>query len=72
MSDSTLQGSCLCGAVAYQIDGRTICAFGEACSWPTQSFLNKFPEEFKKHTKRGNTGKPLNAEAEIAAASIQS
>jgi NADH-quinone oxidoreductase subunit F len=25
-------------SVANQIDGRTICAFGEACSWPTQSF----------------------------------
>jgi NADH-quinone oxidoreductase subunit F len=26
--------------------GRTICAFGEACSWPVQSFVAKFPEEF--------------------------
>ena len=26
--------------------GRTICAFGEACSWPVQSFVNKFKEEF--------------------------
>ena len=32
--------------VADNIAGRTICAFGEACSWPTQSFLQKFPEEF--------------------------
>ncbi len=32
--------------VADNIAGRTICAFGEACSWPTQSFLTKFPEEF--------------------------
>jgi hypothetical protein len=32
--------------VADNIAGKTICAFGEACSWPTQSFLAKFPEEF--------------------------
>src|SRR5690606_5204529 len=32
-------------SVADQIAGRTICAFGEACSWPTQSFVLKFREE---------------------------
>ncbi len=32
--------------VADNIAGRTICAFGEACSWPTQSFVAKFKEEF--------------------------
>ena len=32
--------------IADNIAGRTVCAFGEACSWPTQSFLAKFPEEF--------------------------
>jgi NADH-quinone oxidoreductase subunit F len=26
--------------------GRTICAFGEACSWPVQSFVGKFRDEF--------------------------
>jgi NADH-quinone oxidoreductase subunit F len=45
--------------------GRTICAFGEACSWPVQSFVAKFKDEFvakgvadeakraKKNTKPG-------------------
>ena len=32
--------------VADNIAGRTICAFGEACAWPTQSFVAKFSEEF--------------------------
>lgn len=33
--------------IADQIPGgRTICAFGEACSWPVQSFVGKFKEEF--------------------------
>ncbi|HKB57770.1 MAG TPA: NADH-quinone oxidoreductase subunit NuoF [Lacunisphaera sp.] len=34
-------------SVADQIAGRTICAFGEACAWPTQSFVAKFGDEFK-------------------------
>jgi len=54
-------------SVADNIEGKTICAFGEACSWPTQSFLNKFGDEFKKATKRSNVKKPTNPEAEIAA-----
>jgi NADH-quinone oxidoreductase subunit F len=32
--------------------GRTICAFGEACSWPTQSFVAKFGDEFRNYTER--------------------
>ena len=32
--------------VADNIAGRTICAFGEACAWPTQSFVDKFRDEF--------------------------
>jgi len=36
-------------SVADQIAGRTICAFGEACSWPTQSFVLKFGDEFKSY-----------------------
>ena len=41
-------GALLLG-VADQIAGRTICAFGEACSWPTQSFLAKFGDEFRAY-----------------------
>src|SRR5436190_14579375 len=38
--------------IGDNIAGRTICAFGEACAWPTQSFVAKFPEEFEaKATK---------------------
>jgi len=33
-------------SIGDNIAGRTICAFGEACAWPTQSFVQKFPEEF--------------------------
>lgn len=33
-------------SIGDNIAGKTICAFGEACSWPTQSFVAKFREEF--------------------------
>ena len=33
--------------IATNIQGRTICAFGEACSWPVLSFVNKFKDEFE-------------------------
>lgn len=33
-------------SVADNIAGKTICAFGEACAWPTQSFVDKFKDEF--------------------------
>jgi NADH-quinone oxidoreductase subunit F len=33
--------------IADHIAGRTVCAFGEACAWPTQSFVGKFREEFE-------------------------
>ncbi|HTI68571.1 MAG TPA: NADH-ubiquinone oxidoreductase-F iron-sulfur binding region domain-containing protein, partial [Candidatus Limnocylindria bacterium] len=33
--------------IAQNIQGRTICAFGEACAWPTLSFVKKFKDEFE-------------------------
>jgi len=38
--------------VGDNIAGRTICAFGEACAWPTQSFVEKFSEEFAARAKK--------------------
>jgi NADH-quinone oxidoreductase subunit F len=38
--------------IGDNIAGRTICAFGEACAWPTQSFVEKFPEEFARHSRK--------------------
>jgi NADH-quinone oxidoreductase subunit F len=38
--------------VADNIAGKTICAFGEACSWPTQSFLAKFQDEFQARSTK--------------------
>jgi NADH-quinone oxidoreductase subunit F len=39
--------------VADNIAGRTICAFGEAASWPVQSFVDKFRPEFEERAKKG-------------------
>src|SRR5271156_3588006 len=46
--------------VADNIAGKTICAFGEACAWPVQSFVTKFKDEFEAHaigTSSGRNGK---------------
>lgn len=44
----------LLGNVADNIAGRTICAFGEAASWPVQSFVAKFREDFEAACARGD------------------
>lgn len=36
-------------SAAGQIEGHTICAFGDAAAWPVQSFLKHFREEFEYH-----------------------
>src|SRR5213596_1189725 len=38
--------------IGDNIAGRTICAFGEACAWPTQSFVQKFREEFAARAQK--------------------
>jgi NADH-quinone oxidoreductase subunit F len=38
--------------IGDNIAGRTICAFGEACAWPTQSFVEKFPDEFAARARK--------------------
>ena len=53
--------------------GRTICAFGEACAWPVQSFVGKFKDEFiakAASTEQRNTdstvGSGPNPQMELA------
>ena len=58
--------------VAVQIDGRTICAFGEASAWPTQSFVRKFRDELKADCKADLAGQIVNSEGKVAAASMAS
>lgn len=49
-------------SVANNIAGKTICAFGEACAWPTQSFLAKFREEFLSYGKKQLPDRPISPE----------
>ena len=56
--------------VARNIDGRTICAFGEAASWPTESFVEKFRDELVADTDPELEDDFLNAEALTAAANL--
>lgn len=39
--------------VAKNIEGRTICVFGEAISWPVGGMLKHFFDEFKYHVEHG-------------------
>ncbi len=39
--------------VANQIEGHTICAFGDAAAWPVQSFLRHFRHEFAYMVEHG-------------------
>jgi NADH-quinone oxidoreductase subunit F len=39
--------------VAKGIEGRTICAFGEAAAWPVAGMLKHFYDEFKYHVEHG-------------------
>jgi len=38
-------------SIANQIEGRTVCAFGEAAAWPVQSFIKKFKDDFEDYAK---------------------
>lgn len=38
-------------AVAANIEGRTICALGDAAAWPVRSFIKHFRAEFEAHVK---------------------
>jgi NADH-quinone oxidoreductase subunit F len=48
-------------SIADQIAGRTICAFGEAASWPVQSFIAKFQDEFLEKARSQARGEHRRA-----------
>lgn len=48
-------------SIADQIAGRTICAFGEAASWPVQSFIAKFKDEFVEKARAQARGEDKRA-----------
>jgi NADH-quinone oxidoreductase subunit F len=42
-------------SAAGQIEGHTICAFGEAAAWPVQGFLREFWNEFEYYVEHGHS-----------------
>ena len=42
-------------SAAGQIEGHTICAFGEAAAWPVQGFLRQFRNEFEYYVEHGHS-----------------
>jgi len=40
--------------IAYQIDGKTVCAFGEASAWPVEGMIDKFRDELVGETSEDN------------------
>lgn len=47
-------------SVASNIEGRTVCALGDAAAWPVKGFITKFREEFEKYVKPEVTYIPRN------------
>ena len=47
--------------VANRIEGRTICALGDAAAWPVQSFLKHYRHEFEAKIQDGNAQQTANA-----------
>ena len=52
-------------AAAGQIEGHTICAFGEAAAWPVQGFLRHYWNEFEYFIVHGRS--MVEASVEVAA-----
>ena len=42
-------------SAAGQIEGHTICAFGEAAAWPVQGFLRHYWDEFEYYVEHGRS-----------------
>jgi NADH-quinone oxidoreductase subunit F len=51
---------------AGQIEGHTICAFGDAAAWPVQSFLKHFRHEFEYHIEHKHCMAGTGARGEAA------
>jgi NADH-quinone oxidoreductase subunit F len=55
-------------SAAGQIEGKTICAFGEAAAWPVQGFIRHYRNEFEYHVTHKRCMVGAGASSEGAAA----
>ena len=54
-------------SIAGDMEGKTICVFADAASWPVQSYIAKFRDEFEAHIRNGRkpgAGRLQHAQAE--------
>lgn len=58
--EGTIRDLDLLVSVASNIEGRTICALGDAAAWPVKGFINKFRDEFERKVKSEITMIPKN------------
>jgi NADH-quinone oxidoreductase subunit F len=63
--DATMDDVNMLKQAAGQIEGHTICAFGEAAAWPVQGFLRHYWHEFEYYIthKRSIVDAPLEVAA---------
>lgn len=47
--DGRIEDAQLLLDICDNIEGKSFCALGDAASWPIQSAIKKFPEDFKRH-----------------------
>ena len=52
---ATLDDLAMLKNAAGQIEGHTICAFGEAAAWPVQGFLRHYWDEFEYYIRNGRS-----------------
>ncbi len=58
--EATLKDLDLLVSVADNIEGRTVCALGDAAAWPIKGFVTKFRDEFEKRVKPERIFVPKN------------
>ena len=63
--EGTMKDLDLLGDVAKSIEGRTICAFGEAIAWPVAGFLKHFRHEFEYFIEHKHSIVDSAAQAEM-------
>ena len=52
--------------VACKIEGRTICALGDAAAWPVQSFIKHYRHEFEYYIEHGRSSVQTREQSAIA------
>jgi NADH-quinone oxidoreductase subunit F len=53
----------LLGSVGTRILGRSLCALGDFAVYPVQSYMRKYPDEFRAHVDQG--GCPFHGNSSI-------